>query len=143
MQLLEVGPLSHSRWLTIGCRIQRYYISQDKPNLTFVVLAEICIKVYFPNFFEVEAKSSITDGTRNLFFKLKRVTQFPNKQVKDTALKVLRRSAFFDLSKHVITAIHGDKNKPVRDIAVDKIISLRETLTASHTDNFKKQTARK
>ena len=50
-----------------------------------VLLAEFCIKVYFPNFFEVEAKSSITD----------------------------------------------------------KIMSLRETLTAGHTDNFQKQAARK
>ena len=31
----------------------------------------------------------------------------------------------------------GDENKPVRDIAVDKIMSLCETLTAGHTDIFK------
>ena len=31
----------------------------------------------------------------------------------------------------------GDENKPVRDIAVDKIMSLRETLTAGYTDTFK------
>ena len=42
-----------------------------------------------------------------------------------------------------IIAMPGDEHKPVRDIAVDKIMSLRETLTAGHTDNFKKQAARK
>ena len=31
----------------------------------------------------------------------------------------------------------GDENKPIRDIAVDKIMSLGETLTAGHTDIFK------
>ena len=30
--------------------------------------------------------------------------------------------------------MHGDENKPVRDIAVDKIMSLRKILTAGHTD---------
>ena len=71
----------------------RHYVSQDKPDLTLVLLTEFCFKVYFPNFFEVEAKNSITDGPRNLFFKLRRVAQFPDKQVRDIAFKVLRRNA--------------------------------------------------
>ena len=32
LQLLEVGPLCHLRWLTLGCRILRHYVSQDKTN---------------------------------------------------------------------------------------------------------------
>ena len=67
---------------------------------------------------------------------LRIVTQFPDKQVRDIALKVLRRNAWFAHSEHVIIAMLGDENKPVRDIAVNKIMSLRETLTASHTDTF-------
>ena len=81
--------------MTIDCRILRYYVSQDKPNFMLVLLTEFCIKVYFPNFFEVEAKSSIADGPKILFSKLSRVTQFPDKQVRDTAIKVLRRKGLF------------------------------------------------
>ena len=65
LQLLEVGPSSYSRWMTLGCRILRYHAYKDKPNLTLVRLTEFCIKVYFPNFLEVEAKSLITDGPTN------------------------------------------------------------------------------
>ena len=143
LQLLEVGPLCHSRWMTLGFQILRYYVYRDKPNLTLVLFTKFCIKVYFPNFFEVEAKSLITDGPRNLFSKLRRVTHFPDKKVRDIAFKVLRHNAFFAHPEQVITAMPGDENKPVRDIAVDKIMSLRETLTAGHTDNFKKQATRK
>ena len=57
--------------------------------------------------------------------------------MRDIALKVLRRNAFFAHPEHVIIAMLGDENKPVRDIAVDKIMSLRETLTAGPTDIFK------
>ena len=46
LQSLEVGPLCHSRWLTLGCRILRCYVSQNKPKLT-LVLTKLCIKVYF------------------------------------------------------------------------------------------------
>ena len=67
---------------------------------------------------------------------LKRVTQIPDKQLRDIALKVLRRNAFFAHLEHVIIAIFGDENKPVRDIAVDDIMSLRETLTAGDTNTF-------
>ena len=129
--------------MTLGCRILRYYVSKDKPNLTLVLLTEFCIKVYIPNFFEVEAKSSITDGPRNLFSKLRRITQFRDKQVRDIALKVLQHNAFFAHPESIIIAMPGDEHKPARDIGVDKIMSLRETLTAVHTDNFKKQAARK
>ena len=124
MQSLEVGPLCHSTWLTLGCRILRYYVFQDKSNLTLVLLAEFCIKVYFPNFFEVKATNSITDGPRNLFSKLRRVTQFFDKQVKILPLKFCGIMPFFAQSEHVIIAMPGDENKPVTDIAVDKIICL-------------------
>ena len=74
---------------------------------------------------------------------LKRVTQFPDKQVRDIARKVLQRNAFFAHPERVITEMLGDENKPVRDIAVDKIMSLGETLTAGHADTFKEEAVRK
>ena len=51
------------------------------------------------------------------------------------ALQVLQRNSFFAHPELItaIIAMLGDENKPVRDIAVDKIMSLRETLTAGHT----------
>ena len=63
-----------------------------------------------------------------------RVTQFPDKEVRDSAFKVLRRNAFFAHPEHEITAMLSDENKPVRDFAVDKIMPLHETLTPGHTD---------
>ena len=57
--------------------------------------------------------------------------------MRDIALKVLQRNTFFAHPEHVIIAMLSDENKPARDIAVDKIMSLRETLTAGHIDIFK------
>ena len=89
-------------------------------------------------------QSSITNGPRNIFSKLRRVTQFADKQVRDIALKVLRRNAIFAHPAHVILLrCLTMKKKTVRVTAVDKIMSLRETLTAGLTNNFKKQAARK
>ena len=74
---------------------------------------------------------------------LRRVTKFPAKQVKDIALKVLRRNACFAHPDHVTIAMLGDENKPVRDIAVDKIcFYVKHSLLATLTP-LKKQAARK
>ena len=31
LKLLEVGGLNHSCWLTLGCRILCFYVSQERP----------------------------------------------------------------------------------------------------------------
>ena len=32
LEFLDIGPIVHSRWLTLACRILRYYTSQEKPS---------------------------------------------------------------------------------------------------------------
>ena len=48
LEFLEVGGLNHSRWLTIGCHILRFYVTREKPTSNLSTLAESLIKVYFP-----------------------------------------------------------------------------------------------
>ena len=48
LQYLEVGPVVHSRWLTLGCRILRYYVSLDEPPQNLKILVNFCLTVYFP-----------------------------------------------------------------------------------------------
>ena len=40
LEFLEVGGLNHSRWLTLGCRILRLYVAQEKPTSNSSNLAE-------------------------------------------------------------------------------------------------------
>ncbi|KAB7500854.1 hypothetical protein Anas_10986 [Armadillidium nasatum] len=40
LALLEVGPINHSRWLTLACRILRYYASLVKPSLNEIFTCE-------------------------------------------------------------------------------------------------------
>ena len=53
IELLEVGELFHSRWLTLGCRVVRFYISQEKPSENLKAITEFCIKVYFSSWFKI------------------------------------------------------------------------------------------
>src|SRR5215469_10166957 len=57
LALLEVGPLNHSRWLTLACRILRYYVSVSKPSKNLKIITKFVVKVYFPSWFQILRKN--------------------------------------------------------------------------------------
>ena len=124
LELLEVGGLSHARWLTLACRILRYYISLEHPSISLATLAEFCIKVYFPNWFEIKNKLRITDGAKKFYNMVQRVLLFPNKKVTQIALKVLKRNAFFAHQENILLSMLAGDDKMVRHLAVSKILSM-------------------
>ena len=64
---LEVGELSHARWLTLGCRILRFYTSQTKLSKNLKILVEFCLKIYFSSWFDIKLNSKITDASVKYF----------------------------------------------------------------------------
>ena len=87
LQYLKVGPIVHSRWLTLGCRILRYYVSVDEPSSNLETLTKFCLQVYFPSWFEIKLNSQLTCGSRNFFNLVQRILQVPDEAVRKTALK--------------------------------------------------------
>ena len=124
LKLLEVGGLSHARWLSLGCRILRYYISVEHPSISLATLAEFCIKVYFPNWFEIKNKHRITDGAKK-FYMVQRVLLYANKKVTQIALKFLKQNVFFAHQENILLSMLADDDKMVRHLAVSKILSMR------------------
>ena len=64
LQYLKVGSIVHSRWLTLDCRILRYYVSVNDPSTNLETLAKFCLQVYFPYWFEIKSNSQLTCGPR-------------------------------------------------------------------------------
>ena len=69
LQKLQIDPIVHSRWLTLACRILRFYTSTKQPSESLVQLTNFCLKIYFPTWFNIKKENKITDGAKN-FFKL-------------------------------------------------------------------------
>ena len=57
LQFLEVGPIVHSQWLTLACRILRLYVSKETPSANLQAIAHFCISVYFPTWFETKKQN--------------------------------------------------------------------------------------
>ena len=125
LELLEVGGLSRARWLTLACRILRYYISAEHPSISLATLAEFCIKVYFPNWFEIKNKHRVTNGAKNFLTWFKKFCYFPIKKVTQIALKVLKQNVFFAHQENIFLSMLADDDKMVCHLAVSKILSMR------------------
>ena len=51
---LQIGPLNHSRWLTLACRLPQFYVSQVNPTKNLSLIVEFVLKVYFPSCFDIK-----------------------------------------------------------------------------------------
>ena len=90
LEFLEVGGLSHSPRLTLGCRILQFYVAQEKPTSNLSTLVEFLIKVYFSGWFQIKFNNKITDGPENYLYILTQIMGFPNKIIQDIAVAVLQ-----------------------------------------------------
>ena len=93
IEFFEVGGLNHSRCLTLGCHILRFYVAQEKPTSNLSTLAKFVIKVYFPGWFQIKFNNKITDGPKNYLNILTQVMGFPNKIIQEIAAAVLQPNA--------------------------------------------------
>ena len=53
LQKLQIGPIVHSRWLILACRIFRFYTSTKQPSKSLVQMTNFCLKIYFPTWFNI------------------------------------------------------------------------------------------
>ena len=125
LALLEIGPVVHSLWLTLACRILRLYVSNVHPTNILETLARFCMQIYFPTWFQIKSKSKITDGPKNLYDLYQRIQVFPDSQVKDIATKVVERNAYFAHPENIMLTMLADENEEIRNAAVKKIVFLR------------------
>ena len=96
LQYLEIGPIVHSKLLTLGYGILRLCVSLDDPPSALMFLAEHCVRVYFPTWFDIKRNNKLTYGSKNVFNLVQRITQLSNK-VKHVALQNVQKMRFLHI----------------------------------------------
>ena len=102
-----------------------------------MILAEFCIKVYFPSWFQIKYKNKITNAAENFYDMLERMKRFPNfkvkgKTVSDVAIAVLKRNAYSAHPENILLKMLGDSDENTRRNALNKILSLSGKLPYFH-----------
>jgi hypothetical protein len=128
LALLEIGPVSHSRWLTTANRICRIWVSKHSlkgSNLkTLQLLVEYIVGVYYPCWFTIKSKFSWVEGPGHILYQLK-LLKSQKKAVADIVLPTIQRSSWFAFSEMVLQTLLCSEDQEERKVGVQKIIELR------------------
>ena len=112
----------------------RYYGSVKNPSEILIELAEFCINLYFPSWFEIKRCKTITSGAKIFFNMINGVNRLSNTRVKNIGLHCLQINAFFAHPEMILIAMLGNDDSQIRNKAVNKIMQIRRD-TATSTDN--------
>src|SRR6218665_120153 len=128
LALLEIGPVSHSRWFTTANRLCRIWVSKHGlkgkilHNLRLIVEYIVC--VYYPCWFNIKVKHSWVEGPRHILFQLQQV-RLQKKAVVDAVLPTIQRSAWYAFSEMIIQTLLCSDDSDERRAGVQKIIEIR------------------
>jgi hypothetical protein len=74
LALLEIGPVSHSKWLTTANRLCRIWVSKHglkgKTLNNLRLIVEFIVGVYYPCWFNIKVKHSWVEGPCHILFHL-------------------------------------------------------------------------
>ena len=125
---LEIGPVSHSRWLTTACRMCRLWISKhglSKKNVQKLrLIIEFIIGVYFPNWFNIKVKHSWVDGPQHVLYQLQCIRS-QKKKVVEIVMETVQRGAWYAHCEAVLQAMLCSHVREERNFAVEKICEIR------------------
>lgn len=134
---IKLGSIHHARWLTKAARILRTYITTEKPSKNLQILATYVMKVYIPMYFNVKYYNSIAYGSV-LFFKFIQWTNYLPPHLLSVVHSVMEDNSFFASSENVLLGMVCSNEKPIREIAFDKIRYIRNHLDRTTLRDYKK-----
>ena len=121
----KIGPLNHSRWLTLASRICRLYVSCKKTSKNLYLLTHFIVTNYAPLWFLIKCKPAIWNGAEHILSAIQLV-KLLSKNVQDIVKPVISRNAYFAHSENILLSMLCHTDSEMRNRAVDKIIKIRE-----------------
>uniref|UniRef100_UPI00358F4A34 uncharacterized protein n=1 Tax=Myxine glutinosa TaxID=7769 RepID=UPI00358F4A34 len=128
LALLEIGPVSHSRWLTTANRFCRIWVSKHgvkgKTLNNLRLIVEYIVGMYYPCWFNIKVKHSWVEGPRHILFQL-RLVRLQKQAVVDVVLPTIKCSAWYAFSEMIIQTLLCSDDREERRAGVQKIVDMR------------------
>ena len=125
---LEIGPVSHSKWLTTANLFCRLWVSfhflteKNLKNLRLII--EFIVGVYYPCCFQIKVKHSWLDGPRHVLFQLKQL-KYQKEEVIAIVKKTVKRSTWFAFTECIIQTLLCSNKEEERKLGVQKVLEIR------------------
>lgn len=122
----KIGPICHSRWVTMAIRILRLYCSERSPSEILQAIVRYIMNVYAPMIFKLKQKSSIVHGALHLYDMIE-----SSKCLAPRHLSIVHdsiaRNAFFAHPESIILAMVDDEDENIRQNGWQKVLRARLT----------------
>lgn len=119
------GTLCHSRWLTLANNLLRTYVGTSNPSTNLIIVATFIMRVYAPIWFTIKGNPNCINGARH-FWLLIHLSRYLEDDLRSIVDTVLQRNAYFAHCENILLAMLTDSEATTRNIAVTKILKLRE-----------------
>ena len=107
-----VGPINHSRWLTLATRVLVKYTRTANPSPSLITLVTFICQVYSPMWFRIKSRSKFTFGPSHLHHLLQLVQTQPE-QVQQVVRKPIQNNAYFADPGIMVTSMLESEDKSI------------------------------
>jgi len=114
LSVMEPGPLSHSRWLTLANRILRLYVSTQNCSEGLKVLVKYVMQVYAPTWFKVRKSPGLINGSKH-FHSLVLASQQLDEKYRLIVQRCLSMNAYSAHSENILLAMIFDEREHVNE----------------------------
>ncbi|GBM88836.1 hypothetical protein AVEN_121326-1 [Araneus ventricosus] len=128
----DLGPLSHSRWLTAANQVLRLYISSSYPSGNLKEMVGFILKSYMPVWFAIEKSKYFTDGPKHVFQAIQ-TSRYLSDELLQVVDPVIQRNAFFEDTENVLLEMLVDEREHIRELVYRRILKARQTVPKKKT----------
>jgi len=133
----KIGPLNHSRWLTLAIRLLCLYTRSDAPSTELRFIVNFIVNVYGPTWFAIKRSSCLKDMPQILFDVVRKLTCYEDDvELLSVIKKTIQRNAYCLLSNNFIYSLIASSEVEVRNIGWKYVLEARR----SRKPKFSKKT---
>ena len=128
----SIGPVSLARWLTIGSRLLRLYISKHNLNeeetQKLRLLVEYIVIIYTPTWFDIKIKPYVSHGSHHYFKMIQRLSkiEFYDSDLLDAVKKNMVYNSYWMHSESILQTMLCSEDRNDRKFAIDTIMKIRK-----------------
>lgn len=120
----KIGPINHSRWITLASRICRLYVSCEKPNKNLYDFTQFIVTNYAPLWFSIKCKPKFRHGPEHILLAIKLYKLLPI-NIQNIIKPIMNKNTYFAHSENLLLSMLCNDDDLIRNAAVNRIQKVR------------------
>ena len=106
----KIGPLCHSRWITLATRLLCLYTRKQNPSQKPTDIVKCIVQIYAPTWLPIKVSSKFADSPKILFTTISQLHSMTSDDIRLVAQKNIQGNAFCLLPENFLYAMIKDND---------------------------------